>query len=94
MTAITGSSPTRREREFNISWTDVGPFLALAVLLVVGFLINPDFLSATNLANVVTRSVTVANLIGQAPVRGTVKLDAPLITQANAKEYYFPDSPF
>ena len=38
--------------------------------------------------------MTVANLIGQAPVRGTVKLDAPLITQANAKEYYFPDSPF
>jgi len=27
-------------------------------------------------------------------VRGAVKLDAPLITQANAKEYYFPDSPF
>ena len=38
--------------------------------------------------------MTVANLVGQAPVRGTVKLDAPLITQANAKEYYFPDSPF
>jgi len=38
--------------------------------------------------------MTVANLIGQAPVRGAVKLDAPLITQANAKEYYFPDSPF
>jgi alanine dehydrogenase len=38
--------------------------------------------------------MTVANLIGKAPVRGTVKLDAPLITQANAKEYYFPDSPF
>ncbi|WP_276122505.1 substrate-binding domain-containing protein [Pararhizobium qamdonense] len=38
--------------------------------------------------------LTVANLIGQAPVRGTVKLDAPLITQENAQEYYFPDSPF
>ncbi|KQY26579.1 substrate-binding domain-containing protein [Rhizobium sp. Root483D2] len=38
--------------------------------------------------------MTVANLIGQAPVRGTVKLDAPLITQENAQEYYFPDSPF
>lgn len=60
MTAITGSSPTRREREFNISWTDVGPFLALAALLVVGFFINPDFLSATNLANVVTRSAFIA----------------------------------
>jgi ribose transport system substrate-binding protein len=38
--------------------------------------------------------MTVANLVGQAPVRGAVKLDAPLITQENAEEYYFPDSPF
>ncbi len=38
--------------------------------------------------------MTVANLVGQAPVRGTVKLDAPLITKENAQEYYFPDSPF
>ena len=38
--------------------------------------------------------LTVANLVGQAPVRGSLKLDAPLITQKNAKEYYFPDSPF
>ncbi|MBZ9676937.1 ABC transporter permease [Mesorhizobium sp. ES1-1] len=60
MTAITGSAPTRREREFNISWTDIGPFLALAALLVVGFMINQDFLSATNLANVITRSAFIA----------------------------------
>ena len=38
--------------------------------------------------------MTVANLVGHAPVRGTVKLDAPLITQANAAEFYLPDSPF
>ena len=38
--------------------------------------------------------LTVANLVGQVPVRGAVKLDAPLITKQNAKEYYFPDSPF
>lgn len=38
--------------------------------------------------------LTVANLVGQAPVRGSLKLDAPLITQANAKEFYFPASPF
>ncbi len=38
--------------------------------------------------------LTAAQFVGQAPVRGTVKLDAPLITQANAREYYFPDSPF
>jgi len=38
--------------------------------------------------------LTVANLVGQAPVRGVVKLDAPLITKENAAEYYFPESPF
>ncbi|MHA6296842.1 substrate-binding domain-containing protein [Devosia sp. CAU 1758] len=38
--------------------------------------------------------MTAAQFNGQAPVRGTVKLDAPLITQDNAEEYYFPDSPF
>jgi ribose transport system substrate-binding protein len=38
--------------------------------------------------------MTAAQFNGQAPVRGTVKLDAPLITKDNAAEYYFPDSPF
>jgi ribose transport system substrate-binding protein len=38
--------------------------------------------------------MTAAQFVGQAPVRGTVKLDAPLITADNAKEYYFPESPF
>ncbi|WP_448954936.1 substrate-binding domain-containing protein [Labrys neptuniae] len=38
--------------------------------------------------------MSVAQFVGKAPVRGSVKLDAPLITQANAREYYFPDSPF
>ena len=38
--------------------------------------------------------MTAAQFNGQAPVRGTVKLDAPLITKDNAQEYYFPDSPF
>jgi ribose transport system substrate-binding protein len=38
--------------------------------------------------------MTAAHLIGNAPARGTVKLDAPLITKANANEYYFPNSPF
>lgn len=38
--------------------------------------------------------LTAANLNGQAPVRGEVVLDAPRITQDNAAEFYFPDSPF
>ncbi|WP_445299327.1 ABC transporter permease [Mesorhizobium sp. NZP2298] len=55
-----GSPTTRRISDLNLTWTDVGPFLALAALLVAGFLINPDFLSATNLANVITRSAFIA----------------------------------
>ena len=38
--------------------------------------------------------LTVANLYGQVPVRGSYILDATLITKENAKEFYFPDSPF
>jgi ribose transport system substrate-binding protein len=38
--------------------------------------------------------LTVDHLVGNVPARGFVKLDAPLITQENAEEYYFPDSPF
>ncbi|WP_027036268.1 ABC transporter permease [Mesorhizobium ciceri] len=60
MAVMTESAPRRRPLDLNISWTDVGPFLALAALLVVGYLINPDFLSATNLANVITRSAFIA----------------------------------
>ncbi len=60
MSVITGSAALRQERDWNIGWTDFGPFLALLALLVVGFLVNPDFLSATNLANVITRSAFIA----------------------------------
>ncbi|QPC91533.1 ABC transporter permease [Mesorhizobium sp. INR15] len=60
MAVITGSPTTRRFSNLNLTWTDVGPFVALAALLVAGFLINPDFLSATNLANVITRSAFIA----------------------------------
>ncbi|MDB5614500.1 MAG: permease component of ribose/xylose/arabinose/galactoside ABC-type transporter, partial [Devosia sp.] len=38
-----------------VNWVDAGPFIALAVLVVVGFLVNPDFLSQANLTNVITR---------------------------------------
>jgi ribose transport system permease protein len=60
MAVMTGSPTTRRISDLNLTWTDVGPFLALAALLIAGFLINPDFLSATNLANVITRSAFIA----------------------------------
>jgi ribose transport system substrate-binding protein len=38
--------------------------------------------------------VTVAHFYGEAPVRGTYLIGSPLITEANAKEFYFPDSPY
>lgn len=38
--------------------------------------------------------LTAANFYDQAPVRGSYILDATLVTKANAKDFYFPDSPF
>lgn len=60
MTAITQTAPMPRERGFSLPLADAGPFVALAALLVIGYLINPDFLSATNLSNVIARSAFIA----------------------------------
>ena len=38
----------------------LSPFLALAALLVLGTVLNPDFLSVSNLTNVITRSAFIA----------------------------------
>jgi ribose transport system substrate-binding protein len=38
--------------------------------------------------------LTAANFYNQVPVRGSYILDATLITKGNAKDFYFPDSPF
>jgi ribose transport system permease protein len=38
----------------------LSPFLALVALLVLGTILNPDFLSVSNLTNVVTRSAFIA----------------------------------
>ncbi|WP_315924855.1 substrate-binding domain-containing protein [Mesorhizobium sp. SP-1A] len=38
--------------------------------------------------------LTAANFYDQVPVRGSFILDATLVTKDNAKEFYFPDSPF
>ena len=39
-----------------VSWQDVGPFIAVAALMVLGTTITPTFLSTANLTNVLTRS--------------------------------------
>ncbi|MBD9373601.1 substrate-binding domain-containing protein [Rhizobium sp. ARZ01] len=38
--------------------------------------------------------MTAANFYGQVPVRGVYTIDATLVTKDNAKDYYFPESPF
>src|SRR5262245_28693148 len=53
---------TERSRR---SWRDVdlravAPFAALLLLLIVGALVNPNFIGITNLANVATRSAFIA----------------------------------
>src|SRR5690606_10934523 len=38
--------------------------------------------------------VTALRFVSDAPVLGVYILDSPLITQENAADFYFPDSPF
>jgi ribose transport system permease protein len=47
-------------RRFALDMRALSPFIALAVLMVVGALVNPDFLNPSNLLNVVTRSAFIA----------------------------------
>lgn len=53
--APTGVAAPRR-----IRWADTGPFVALALVILIGVTMNSSFLSGTNIANVVTRSAFVA----------------------------------
>jgi ribose transport system permease protein len=48
------------KRRFNVDMRALSPFIALIVLVIAGALINPDFLTASNLLNVVTRSAFIA----------------------------------
>src|SRR3954449_3024761 len=48
------------KRRFKVDMRALSPFIALIVLVAAGALINPDFLSASNLLNVVTRSAFIA----------------------------------
>ena len=38
--------------------------------------------------------VTALRFVSNIPILGSYILDSPLITQENAADYYFPDSPF
>ena len=48
----------------------------------------PDTMVATAM------EITAAHLVSKVTVAGTYVLDATLVTPNNAKDYYFPDSPF
>lgn len=56
-----GSQEAIRRRNWrDIDLRAVAPFVALALLLLVGALVNPNFISINNLANVATRSAFIA----------------------------------
>jgi ribose transport system permease protein len=48
------------QRMIKLDMRALSPFIALIVLAIVGALINPDFLTASNILNVVTRSAFIA----------------------------------
>ncbi|MBB4145245.1 ABC transporter permease [Rhizobium rhizoryzae] len=56
-----GQSGARRQRAWrDIDLRAVAPFAALLLLLIIGALVNPNFIGLTNLANVATRSAFIA----------------------------------
>lgn len=59
MTETVLRKPAER-RGISLDMRALSPFIALAVLIAVGALVNPDFLTPSNLLNVVTRSAFIA----------------------------------
>jgi ribose transport system permease protein len=62
MTAETDTTTTGRPRRTfrDVDLRAVAPFAALLILLIIGALVNPNFIGLTNLANVATRSAFIA----------------------------------
>jgi ribose transport system permease protein len=59
--SINGGETARKTRSWrDIDMRAVAPFAALALLLIVGALVNPNFIGINNLANVATRSAFIA----------------------------------
>jgi ribose transport system permease protein len=58
--ALLAIPTTKAGTRYSLSLTAAGPFLALAVLVILGVLVNPDFLALENVLNVVTRSSFIA----------------------------------
>ncbi|QMU59161.1 MAG: ABC transporter permease [Boseongicola sp.] len=58
MTA-TDTKIAAKPRRFHLDIKTAGPAIALAILCIIGFLINPAFLSEGNLTNLLTRSAFI-----------------------------------
>src|SRR5687767_983001 len=56
--AVPTTPPERRRFAFDLR--AASPFIALAALILLGAVVNPDFLTVSNLTNVVTRSAFIA----------------------------------
>ncbi|TCR70081.1 ABC transporter permease [Bosea sp. BK604] len=54
------TSPVPERRRFAFDLKAASPFIALAALILLGAVVNPDFLTVSNLTNVVTRSAFIA----------------------------------
>ena len=61
MTQTAVSPPeSLRRRSVSLDWRGLSPYAALALLMLLGALVNPDFLAVENLTNVVTRCSFIA----------------------------------
>lgn len=60
MTENTVATTPPERRRFAFDLRTASPFIALLALLLLGAAVNPDFLTASNLTNVVTRSAFIA----------------------------------
>ena len=69
----------------------VGSFALFALAMLHACVENRRAPTAPSATSV---ELTAAAIFNQVPVHGTYVLDATLITKENAKNYYFPDSPF
>ena len=59
MTSVSENNADKASKRFAIDLKTLGPALALLLLCVIGFLLNPAFVSEGNLTNLLTRSAFI-----------------------------------
>src|SRR5258708_25612589 len=60
MTDLAADTRKRQKSWKDVDLRAVAPFLALALLLILGAIANPNFMSVDNLLNIITRSAFIA----------------------------------